>query len=188
MYDAAALLARIGVGVVFVAHGWQKVQVGINGTADNFDAMGVPLPTAAAVYATFAELLGGVALILGLVLPLTGLALFLDMAGAIGFVHAKHGIFLVDNGVVKNGGELAIVLGLAALVFAAGGAGRITLDHHLFRARGNGYDDYGDEGQAFPLPPEHAPPSSENVPLPPGDTSRDVIVAGHPPDEEQPYT
>ncbi|OLT19378.1 hypothetical protein BJF79_16705 [Actinomadura sp. CNU-125] len=72
MYDVAAVIARIGVGVVFMAHGWQKIEAGVTATGENFDALGVPLPTAAAVYAAFVELLGGAALIAGIALPVTG--------------------------------------------------------------------------------------------------------------------
>ncbi|HEU5157294.1 MAG TPA: DoxX family protein [Streptosporangiaceae bacterium] len=136
LYDIVALLARIGIGTVFIAHGWQKVQVGVTTTSDQFTAWDVPFPTAAAVYATFVELLGGAALILGLGLPVAGVLLFIDMAGAIAFVNGTNGIFLVDeNGVARNGFELSLVLGLAALVFAAGGAGRLTLDSRLFARR-----------------------------------------------------
>ncbi|MDN3359312.1 DoxX family membrane protein [Actinomadura sp. DC4] len=201
IYDVVALLARCGVGTVFVAHGWQKIQVGITATGRNLDAMGAPFPTAAAVYSTFVELLGGAALILGLALPAAGLLLFLDMAGALIFVHAKHGIFLVDNGRVHNGFELVLILGLAALVFAAGGGGRLTLDQRLFTRRDAGPEEDEDvppwrpvassppegtkiPGRAlpageFPAPPEEDPPSrprlaAEMV----TDTSRDVIVAG----------
>src|SRR3954469_16275230 len=52
LYDIVALLARIGIGTVFIAHGWQKVQVGITQTSDQFIAWDMPFPTAAAVYAT----------------------------------------------------------------------------------------------------------------------------------------
>ncbi len=136
LYDIVALLARIGVGTVFIAHGWQKVQVGITATSEQFTAWDVPFPTAAAVYATFVELLGGAALILGLALPVAGVLLFIDMAGAAVFVHGTNGIFLVDEqGVARNGFELALVLGVAGLVFAVGGAGRITLDNRLFGRR-----------------------------------------------------
>jgi putative oxidoreductase len=202
IYDVVALLARCGVGTVFVAHGWQKIQVGVTATGRNLDAMGAPFPTAAAVYSTFVELLGGAALILGLALPAAGLLLFLDMAGALIFVHAKHGIFLVDNGRVHNGFELVLVLGLAALVFAAGGGGRLTLDHRLFGRRETEPDEGDDEPPPWrPAPaedatvPERALPAGE-FPSPPDaeetapssrprlaaemvtDTSRDVIVAG----------
>jgi putative oxidoreductase len=204
VYDAVALLARCGVGMVFVAHGWQKIQVGVTATGRNLDAMGAPVPTAAAVYTTFVELLGGAALILGLALPIVGTLLFLDMAGAFVFVHAEHGIFLVDKGTVHNGFELVVVLGLAALVFAAGGGGRLTLDHRLFGPGRRHSEPPGtDPGPA--LPDEAAIPSSSGRlsaspvsggrPAPPDsgeapsarprlaaeivtDTSRDVIVAG----------
>jgi putative oxidoreductase len=136
LYDVVALLARTGVGAVFIAHGWQKVQVGITTTSDQFTALDVPFPTVVAVYATFVELLGGAALILGLGLPVAGVLLFIDMAGALAFVNGQNGIFLVDEqGVARDGFELVLVLGLAALLFAAGGGGRLTLDHRLFPRR-----------------------------------------------------
>jgi putative oxidoreductase len=205
IYDVVALLARCGVGTVFLAHGWQKIQVGVTATGQNLDAMGAPLPTAAAVYSTFVELLGGVALILGLALPVAGTLLFVDMAGALIFVHAKHGIFLVDGGNVRNGFELVLVLGLASLVFAAGGAGRLTLDHRLSGRGGSAPDEDDDPPPWRPEPSgrELASPADRTVPAgefsaPPKndeggatgaarprlaaemvtDTSRDVIVAG----------
>jgi putative oxidoreductase len=204
IYDVVALLARCGVGTVFLAHGWQKIQVGVTATGRNLDTMGAPFPTAAAVYSTFVELLGGAALILGLALPVAGTLLFLDMAGALIFVHAKHGIFLVDGGNVRNGFELVLILALASLIFAAGGGGRLTLDHRLFgwgRATPDEDDDVppwraapaSSEGRAltasgrtasageFPAPPDPDDKSSSQPRLAAEmvtDTSRDVIVAG----------
>ncbi|WP_313819754.1 DoxX family membrane protein [Actinomadura rubrobrunea] len=132
VYDIVALLARLGVGSVFIAHGWQKIEAGTAATGRSFEQLGVPAPSAAAIYATFAELLGGLALIVGVGLPIAGTALFLDMAGAFVFVHARNGLFLVDEGKAENGFELVLVLGLASLLFAAGGGGRLSLDHRLF--------------------------------------------------------
>jgi putative oxidoreductase len=206
IYDVVALLARCGVGTVFLAHGWQKIQVGVTATGQNLDAMGAPFPTAAAVYSTFVELLGGVALILGLALPVAGTLLFVDMAGAFIFVHAEHGIFLVDGGNVRNGFELVLVLGLASLVFAAGGAGRLTLDRRLFGRGGSAPDDDDDpppwrpepSGRELASPADRTVPTGEFPARPQTgetgatgatarprlaaemvtDTSRDVIVAG----------
>lgn len=137
LYDVAALTARVGVGIVFLAHGWQKIQVGIIATSRSFAQMDVPAPTAAAIYATFTELLGGLALIAGLGLPIAGALLFADMAGALVFVHAGNGLFLVDQGTgtARGGFELVLALGAASLLFAAGGGGRISLDHRLFSRR-----------------------------------------------------
>ncbi|GAA2106123.1 DoxX family protein [Actinomadura alba] len=155
LYDYVALLARLGVGIVILAHGWQKIQVGITATSRDFDRLRVPAPTATAIYATFVELLGGVALILGLALPVVGLLLFVDMVGAFVFVHADNGVFLVNEGSVENGFELVLVLAVASLLFAAGGAGRFTVDRRLFPRR--------------TAPPAPSSPAPADVPaLPPG--------------------
>ncbi|PZF90437.1 hypothetical protein C1I99_24515 [Micromonospora deserti] len=125
--DVAMLLARIGVGIVFFAHGWQKlVTNGVDGTAAFFDQVGVPLPTVAAWFATGVELLGGAALILGAAVPIAGVLLALHMLGAFIFVHAGNGLF-VD----KGGYELVLTLGAASLLLAAVGAGRFSVDHLL---------------------------------------------------------
>ncbi|MFI0370903.1 DoxX family protein [Actinomadura sp. 1N219] len=149
LYDAVAVLARLGVGLVFMAHGWQKIEAGITATGRSFDDLGVPLPTAAAVYAAFAELLGGAALIAGLALPVTGLLLFADMAGAFVFVHAGEGLFMVDGATVENGYELVLVLGLASLLFAAGAGGRLTLDQWIVTKRLRRSDDDEEDAASF---------------------------------------
>jgi putative oxidoreductase len=125
--DLAILLTRVAVGVVFFAHGWQKLATnGIGGTAAFFDQVGVPAASAAAWVAAVVELAGGAALVLGLAVPLAGLLLLVDMLGAFLFVHAGAGLF-VDQG----GYELVLILGAAALLLAALGAGRFSLDHLL---------------------------------------------------------
>ncbi|WP_217711539.1 DoxX family protein [Actinomadura sp. NAK00032] len=151
LYDVVAALARLGVGIVFMAHGWQKIEAGITATGRTFDGLGVPLPTAAAVYSAFVELLGGAALIVGLGLPVTGALLFLDMAGAFLFVHADQGLFMVDEGAVRNGYELVLALGMAGLLFAAGGGGRLTLDQWIIgrRLRGAASDEAEDDAASF---------------------------------------
>ena len=85
--------------------------------------MNIPLPTASAYFATFVELVGGGALVLGIFTPVAGLLLFLDMLGAAVFVHFEHGVFAADNGY-----ELVVALGVGALLLAAFGAGRISID------------------------------------------------------------
>ena len=74
------LLLRLTLGVVFFAHGWEKLVIkGIDKTAILFgDGPGgkngfeIPFPTAAAHFAAWAEVLGGAALILGVLLPFVG--------------------------------------------------------------------------------------------------------------------
>jgi putative oxidoreductase len=63
--DLAVLVARVAVGVVFLAHGWQKLFTnGIDGTAAFFDQVGVPAAHAAAWFAAVVELAGGAAVII----------------------------------------------------------------------------------------------------------------------------
>jgi putative oxidoreductase len=125
--DLAVLVTRVAVGLVFVAHGWQKlVTNGIDGTAAFLDQAGVPAASAAAWSAALVELVGGAALVLGVAVPVAGLLLVLDMIGAFVFVHAGAGLF-VDQG----GYELVLVLGAAALLLAVLGGGRYSVDHLL---------------------------------------------------------
>lgn len=125
--DLVLLLTRAGLGAVFVAHGWQKLStIGISDVAAGFEQMDVPAPTAAAWFAALVELVGGSALILGVLTPVFGVLLALDMAGAYLFVHSGNGMF-VDQG----GAELVLVLGVTSLLLATIGAGRASADHVL---------------------------------------------------------
>jgi putative oxidoreductase len=129
--DLAVLVARVAVGVVFFAHGWQKLFTnGIDGTAAFFDQAGVPAGTVAAWFAAVVELAGGAALILGLAVPVAGLLLLVDMIGAFTFVHAGAGLF-----VEQGGYELVLLLGAAALLLAVIGSGRFGVDHLLIGRR-----------------------------------------------------
>ena len=122
--DFAILLARVVVGIVFMAHGWQKLSTnGIDSVAAFFGQIGMPLPVVAAWFSALVELIGGAALILGAVTPVAALLLVADMVGAYVFVHLGNGIF-VDQG----GFELVGALAAASLILAAVGAGRYSVD------------------------------------------------------------
>jgi len=126
--DLVLLLARVAFGLVFFAHGWQKLFTnGVDGTAAFFDQAGVPAARVSAWVAALVELIGGAALVLGVAVPVVGVLLALDMLGAYLFVHAGNGLF-----VEKNGYELVLTLGAAGLLLAAVGPGRYSLDHVLF--------------------------------------------------------
>ncbi|MBS7547992.1 DoxX family protein [Dietzia massiliensis] len=125
--DAAILLARVGIGVVFVAHGWQKFfTLGLARVGEQFAGYGIPQPEITAAIVAGVELVAGVALVAGLLTPLAGILLGVDMAGALYFVHATHGPF-----VTQNGWELVVALGVGALLIAAVGAGRFSIDRLL---------------------------------------------------------
>ncbi|WP_394615569.1 DoxX family protein [Lentzea sp. JNUCC 0626] len=125
--DVAALIGRIAVGIVFVAHGWQKfTEWGMAGTAASFEKMGVPLPGLSAWFAATVEVAGGLALIAGVALPVVGILLAVDMLGAWLLVHLPNGL------TGEGGAELVIVLGAAALALGFNG-GAYAVDRVLFK-------------------------------------------------------
>jgi len=128
--DLALLLARIGIGAIFLAHGLQKLNDwGHAGTKAGFEAMGAPAPGFTAALATWVEILGGAALILGVLTPLVGLILVADMIGAWVIGHAGNGLWIDEGGY-----ELVLALGAGALALAGVGAGRISVDALIARS------------------------------------------------------
>ncbi|HKJ92212.1 MAG TPA: DoxX family protein [Longimicrobiales bacterium] len=121
---------RVVVGLVFIMHGGMKLfSFGIGGTTAFMHQLGIPLPAVAAVVVTAVELLGGVALILGLFTRWAGLLLTIDMLVAILKVRLHGGFF------APNGFEFEMTLMGAALTFALLGAGAVSLDALLANRR-----------------------------------------------------
>lgn len=129
----AILIIRVVLGVIFFAHGAQKVLgwfggYGLQATTQHFASMGMPLPLAYAV--CFMEFLSGIGLIVGFLARLWGLGVAAVMIGAMATVHWRHGFFL--NAELKpgkgHGIEYTLVLlgnGLAILI---AGAGAFSID------------------------------------------------------------
>ena len=94
-----SLVARVILGFIFIMHGWQKLHTnGIDATTKFFTSQYIPMPTVAAYYATYVELVGGILLILGILMPLVSILLIADMIGAIIYVHADKGFWNFDGG------------------------------------------------------------------------------------------
>jgi putative oxidoreductase len=129
--DVALLVARIGLGVIMVAHAKLEYDFGggsIAGVGRLFDQAGVPLAAITGPANVLFEFVGGIAMILGVAVRIVGVLMALNMAGAWAFVHTS-GLFAMDH----NGPELVIALGLLSLVLAVTGAGRFGFDHMIVR-------------------------------------------------------
>lgn len=128
--DTALLVLRIILGIIMIAHGAQKLFVfGIGGVTQSFTQMGVPMAAITAPLIAIIEFFGGIAIIIGLLTRLAGLAFALDMLGAIATVHMKNGFF------APNGIEFVLAIGTMALALAIAGAGAYSADAAIARRR-----------------------------------------------------
>ena len=128
--DLGLAILRVIAGVVFFAHGYQKVfQFGLSGIAGGFGQMGVPFPAFTGPAIGILELVGGLALIIGLFTRVFGFLLACDMLGAIMFVHGKGGFFL------PKGYEFVLALCAIGVTLAIAGGGGFSADTAMARRR-----------------------------------------------------
>jgi putative oxidoreductase len=97
--------------------------------ADRFTHMGVPLPARSSAIVASVEVLGGIALILGVFTRLAAVLVAIDMLGAMVFVHVKNGFFL------PTGVEFVLTLFAGSVALALAGARAYSLDHVLASRR-----------------------------------------------------
>lgn len=130
----APIALRIPAGIIFAAHGAQKLfgafgGYGLQGTGQWMESVGLAPGYFMALLAGGAEFFGGLALILGLLVRPSALVLAITMLVAIVTVHLDKGLFMANNGYEFGLALLAISV---ALVFSGGG--RFSIDR-LISAR-----------------------------------------------------
>lgn len=124
----AGLVLRIIAGIIFVAHGAQKLfgsfgGYGLEGTGQWMASIGLEPGFLMALAAGSAEFFGGLALLLGLLTRPAALVLAVTMLVAIVTVHLPNGLFMSNNGYEFG---LALLAMSIALIF--NGAGKFSLD------------------------------------------------------------
>ncbi len=130
----APLALRLPVGIIFIAHGAQKLfgwfgGYGLEGTGQWLGSIGLAPGYLMALLAGSAEFFGGLALVLGLLVRPAAAALAFAMLVAIFSVHIDKGLFMANNGY-----EFALVMFAASLSLLFSGAGRASADSALAAA------------------------------------------------------
>ena len=131
------LIVRLGAGIVFFAHGAQKLfgwfgGPGLKATIQTFQQY-LKVPPAATVLSVLLECFGGVALIVGLLVRPTALGLIVVMLVATAKVHWQHGFFINFSGTPGKGHgfEFNFVLLVMLLAILLAGAGVLSIDRAL---------------------------------------------------------
>src|SRR5579864_15068 len=134
--DWTLTLLRLVMGVIFFAHGAQKVLgwfggYGFSGTMGFFTNM-MHIPAPLAFLAICAEFLGGIGLIVGVLGRIAAFGIACNMIVAILMVHGPNGLFMNWTGQQKGEGFEYHLLAIAiAVVLMAKGSGAFSVDPAL---------------------------------------------------------
>lgn len=128
---------RLGAGVIFSAHGAQKMfgwfgGYGLEGTGGWMESIGLAPGILMASLAGGAEFFGGLLLIAGLAIRPAALALAVTMLVAIVSVHLQNGLFMSNNGY-----EFGLALLIISLTLVVRGAGSFSADRIFQQRLGN---------------------------------------------------
>jgi putative oxidoreductase len=126
--DLGLLILRGVVGLLFAAHGAQKVfgafdGPGMEGHTGFMESLGLEPAGLWAWLSALAELVGGLLFAVGLLTPLAAAALVANMLVAIVLVHGENGLFNSDGGI-----EFPLTLATVALVVGLVGGGVYSVD------------------------------------------------------------
>jgi putative oxidoreductase len=134
--STAITILRFVLGVVFFAHGAQKMLgwfggYGFTGTMGFFTG-GLHIPAPFAFLAICAEFFGGIGLLLGLLTRIAAFGIFVNMIVAIVTVHSQFGFFANWSGTQKGEGYEyhLLVLAITAFLMIKGG-GAFSADRKL---------------------------------------------------------
>lgn len=127
----AALTLRIPIGIIFIAHGAQKLfgwfgGYGLEGTGQWMASIGLEPGYFLALLAGSAEFFGGIALFVGLFTRPVAAMLTVTMLVAIFSAHAANGLFMANNGY-----EFALALLAISVSLVFSGAGKFALDPRI---------------------------------------------------------
>ena len=133
----APLALRVPIGIIFMAHGAQKLfgwfgGYGLEATGQFMASIGLNPGYLMALLAGGAEFFGGLALLIGLLVRPAAAVLAVTMVVAIFSVHFSNGLFMSNNGY-----EYALALLAVSVSLAYSGAGCGSVDNKLAHRAGS---------------------------------------------------
>lgn len=144
----APLFLRLVTGLGFMAHGWAKLSRGPAGFEKLLSQIGVPFPHMMAWLSILTELLGGLAIFLGLFVSIAAIPLIVTMLVAMFTIHIHYGFSSVKTiGLTPQGPvfgppgyeiNLVYIAGLVSLVIT--GAGVLSVDAWLVKRKTRSVD------------------------------------------------
>lgn len=129
-FELGTLILRVVLGITFFVHGLVKFQGGIENTAGWFASIGIPGGMAYVV--ALIELVGGIALVIGLGTRIVSALLSLVMVGAI--IKVKFAVGFLGNGQMA-GYELDLAFLAMGVFLAINGSKLLSLDQILFKGK-----------------------------------------------------
>lgn len=136
--DAVLTVLRLMLGLVFFAHGAQKM-LGWFGGAGFVATMGFFAPRFGPFFAFLAicaEFFGSLGLLVGLLARVAAFGIICNMVVAVLTVHLPNGLFMNWTGQQKGEGfEFHLLVLAMAIVILVWGAGAISIDRALTRSR-----------------------------------------------------
>jgi putative oxidoreductase len=130
---------RLIVGYGFAEHGFAKLMRGSDNFAGLLHAMGMPFPHVLAWITIITEILGGICVLLGAIVPLVSIPMAIVLLVAVFTVHIQYGFSSIKLQEITPTGahfgqpgyetDLLYLAGIAALVI--GGSGPLSIDGWL---------------------------------------------------------
>jgi putative oxidoreductase len=124
----APTILRVAAGVVFLVYGWNKLQ-NPAGWQDMMTGLGFPVPVVLSWFVLLLELVGGAALIVGLLVR--PIALLFGVEMVVSSVTVKLALGFAPQG--ATGIELDLALLAVSLALVILGPGRLSVDHDVLR-------------------------------------------------------
>lgn len=138
-----AFILRIIVGIGFLSHGYAKLSKGPEGFTKLLHYVGVPAPGLMAWMAIISEVVGGIALILGVFVSIMSVPLIITMLTALFTIHYKFGYSSIKTiGLDENGPKFGppgyeinlLYIGALVMLIVAG-AGKFSIDSMMAKRR-----------------------------------------------------